>query len=220
MVKIIAFFKAAGALIKKWAWILIAAIIVGLLITCSVQCSQNRKLKEQYEISTGNEKSLWDRINGNQKDIAAYQTTIESLKHINDSTVQHLLAKQEELKIKNKELQAMLSLASNFHTTDTLRLTDTIFKEPNFALDTTIRDEWRTVNLGLHWPGEICLDAWMRSQKEVFITSVRETIKPPKKCAFLRWFQKKHTVVRVRIEEDNPWLETEQNMYIQILDTK
>ena len=220
MLKIIAFFKAAWAFIKKWAWILIAAVIVGLLITCSVQCSQNKKLKEQYEISTGNEKSLWDRINGNQKDIAAYQTTIESLKHINDSTVQHLLAKQDELKIKNKELQAMLSLASHFHTTDTIRLTDTIFREPDFILDTTVRDEWRTIELGLRWPGDICLDAWMLSQKEVFITSVRETIKPPKKCTFLRLFQKKHTVVRVRIEEDNPWLESEQNMYIQILDTK
>lgn len=208
------------AFIKKWVWIPAVVIILALGATCMVQCSQNKSLKSKYEVSLGNEQALWDRINDNQKDIAAYQTTVESLKHINDSTVRHLLDKQEQLKIKNKELQGMLSLASNFHTTDTIKLTDTIFRDVDFALDTTIQDRWRSIRVELAWPGDICVDASMRSQKEVFITGVRETIKPPKKCKFFRLFQKKHTVVRVRIEEDNPYLESEQNMYIQILDNK
>ena len=218
MIKIIAFFNTAVAFVKKYIWIIVLAAMLALGSICAVQCSNNQKLRQQYEVSKANEKSLWGRIEGNQKDIVAYQTTIQSLKHINDSTVQHLLDKQKELNIKNKELQSMLSLVSNFHTIDTLYLLDTIFKEPDFVLDTTIKDEWRSTSLHLQYPGDICVDTKMKSQKEVFTTAVRETVDPPKKCWFLRLFQKKHTVVRVRIEEDNPHLESEENVYIQVID--
>lgn len=215
MNKILLILKAIGEFIKKYGWLILVVVILGLCGIIGTQCSRNQKLKEQYEISMANEKSLWGRIEGNQKDIVAYQTTISSLRYINDSIVQHLLEVQEKLKIKDKEIQSMLSLSSHFHTTDTIILTDTIFKEPDFDFDTVIQDQWRKMEVRLKYPANVWVDATMRSQKEVFITSTRETIKPPKKCFFLRWFQKKHNVVRVKIEEDNPYLESEQNLYIQ-----
>lgn len=203
--------------IKKIITLVLVGVLMLLGTTCLIQCKTNQRLKQEYAVATANEKALMGRIEGNQKDIVAYQTTISTLRHTNDSIIQHLMDKQKELKIKDKELQAMASLESNFHTVDTIRLTDTIFRDPSFALDTCIKDEWRSIDLHMHYPGDICVDSKMRSQKEVYVTTVRETIEPPKKCWFLRLFQKKHTVARVKIEEDNPYLESERNVYIQVI---
>lgn len=215
MNKVLLILKTIGSFIKKYGWLILVVVILGLCSIIGTQCSRNQKLKEQYEISVANEKSLWRRIEGNQKDIVAYQTTISSLRYMNDSIVQHLLGVQEKLKIKDKEIESMLSLSSHFHTTDTITLTDTIFREPDFTFDTIIQDRWRKMEVQLKYPASVYMDATMQSQKEVFITSTKETINSPKKCFFLRWFQKKHNVVRVKIEEDNPYLESEQNLYIQ-----
>lgn len=204
--------------LKKYWWAIVVAAFIALGSICAVQCSTNRSLRAQYEAVSANEKSLMGRIEGNQKDIVAYQTTISTLRHTNDSVIRHLMDKQKELKIKDKELQAMASLESNFHTVDTILLIDTIFKEPSFTMDTTIKDEWRSTELHMQYPGNIYVDSKMRSQKEVYVTTTRETIDPPKKCWLLRLFQKKHTVARVKIEEDNPHLESEQNVYIQVVD--
>lgn len=198
-------------------WIVIGLIIL-LAATCFFQYKSNQALRSKYDISTANEKSLLNRLNKNGEEIIEYQATITMLKHTGDSTIQHLLEQQEKLKVKNKELQTMISMASQFHVHDTLRLHDTIFRDPNFALDTCFTDEWKNVCLDMKYPGEICVDATMKSQKDVYVTATRETIDPPSKCFFIRWFQKKHTITRVIINEENPYIENHENLYIRVLD--
>lgn len=217
MTKILLILNTIWSFIKKYWWMFLVGIIVVLGCICAGQCTTNQKLKDKYEISLGNEKALMGRIEGNQKDIVAYQTTIQTLQHTSDSTIQHLLAVQQKLKIKNKELDGMLSLATQYVKHDTITFKDTVFKEPDFHIDTCLADQWRTICLELKYPNIICAESQMRSQKEVYITTVKETVNPPKKCAIARWFQKKHRVVRVRIEEDNPNIESEQNVYIQVI---
>lgn len=204
--------------IKQYIKWVVLGLILALCVTCAIQCSTNRKLQERYDHATTNEKSLLDRIEGQDGEIIEYQSTIATLTHTKDSVIQNLLKQKENLNIRNSELRTMMSMASQYHATDTIRLTDTIFKEPDFSLDTCLQDEWRNMCIGLKYPGDIRTDATMRSQKEVYVTAKRETVEPPKKFFLCRWFQKKHTVTRVYIKEENPYITAEENVYIRVVD--
>lgn len=198
---------------------IIGALVV-LIVICGIQCSSYNKLRKQYDISKSNEKSLLDRLEKNGETIIEYQATIDMLRYTNDSTIQNLLEQQKKLKIKNKELQTMASLASQFHTKDTVRLHDTIFKDPDFAIDTCLADNWKKTCLGLKYPSDITIDATMKSQKDVYVVAKKEPINPPKKTWIGRLFQRKHVVTRVTIHEENPYIESQENVYISILDRR
>lgn len=198
---------------------IIGALVV-LIVICGIQCSSYNKLRKQYDISKSNEKSLLDRLEKNGETIIEYQATIDMLRYTNDSTIQNLLEQQKKLKIKNKELQTMASLASQFHTKDTVRLHDTIFKDPDFVIDTCLADNWKKTCLGLKYPSDITIDATMKSQKDVYVVAKKEPINPPKKTWIGRLFQRKHVVTRVTIHEENPYIESQENVYISILDRR
>ena len=195
-------------------WIILG-LILALGITCFVQFKTNQNLKKEHEVATANIKSLLD---DRDNEIIELRLSMDVLRNSKDSTIQNLLAQKDKLNIKNKELQTMVSMASQFHVHDTIPVHDTIFKEPDFVMDTCIKDEWRTTCVEMKYPNQVCVDATMRSQKEVFVTAKRETIDPPSKCFFVRWFQKKHTVTRIIINEENPYIENQENVYIRVLD--
>ena len=195
-------------------WIILG-LILALGITCFVQFKTNQNLKKEHEVATANIKSLLD---DRDNEIIELRLSMDVLRNTKDSTIQNLLAQKDKLNIKNKELQTMVSMASQFHVHDTIPVHDTIFKETDFVMDTCIKDEWRTTCVEMKYPNQVCVDATMRSQKEVFVTAKRETIDPPSKCFFVRWFQKKHTVTRIIINEENPYIENQENVYIRVLD--
>ena len=158
-------------------WVILGLILV-LGITCFVQFKTNQNLKKEHEVATVNIKSLLD---DRDNEIIELQLSMDVLRNTKDSTIQNLLTQKDKLNIKNKELQTMVSMASQFHVHDTIPIPvhDTIFKEPDFAMDTCIKDEWRTTCVEMKYPNQVCVDATMRSQKEVFVTAKRETIDPP-----------------------------------------
>ena len=200
---------------------IIMYVVIGLIITlgttCIIQHKVNQSLKEEHAVATANIKALLD---DRDNEIIELQLSMDVLQHTSDSTIQNLLEQKEKLNIKNKELQTMISMASQFHVHDTIPIPihDTIFCEPDFAFDTCVSDEWRTTCVEMRYPNEVCVDATMRSQKDVFVTATRETIDPPSKCFFIRWFQKKHTVTRITINEENPYIENQENVYIRVID--
>lgn len=200
---------------------IIMYVVIGLILTlgttCIIQHKVNQSLKEEHAVATANIKALLD---DRDNEIIELQLSMDVLQHTSDSTIQNLLEQKEKLNIKNKELQTMISMASQFHIHDTIPIPihDTIFCEPDFAFDTCVSDEWRTTCVEMRYPNEVCVDATMRSQKEVFVTAQRETINPPSKCFFIRWFQKKHTVTRITINEENPYIENQENVYIRVID--
>ena len=161
--------------IKQYFKWIVLAIILGLAITCVVQCNTNRNLRHEYEVASANTKALLD---DRDSEIIALQLSLDVLRHTNDSTIQNLLKQQEKLNIKNKELQTMISMASQFRVHDTLRLHDTIFKDPTFRMDTCFNDQWRTTCLDMQYPGDI----------------------------------------RVIINEENPYIENQENVYIRVVD--
>lgn len=203
--------------IKQIVMYVVIGLILALGTTCIIQYNVNKSLKEEHAVATDNIKALLD---DRDNEIIELQLSMDVLQHTSDSTIQHLLEQQEKLNIKNKELQTMISMASQFHVHDTIPIPihDTIFCEPDFAFDTCVSDEWRTTCVEMRYPNEVCVDASMRSQKNVFVTAKRETIDPPSKCFFIRWFQKKHTVTRITIDEENPYIENQENVYIRVID--
>lgn len=180
---------------------LLAFLILLLGAVCFIQYRTNQSLKRDLVVSTLNEKALYD-------DKVVLQFSIERLKHINDSVIQNLMDQKKKLNIRNKELQAMASLGSTFHVRDTIQLNLT-------SLDTCLTDEWRSVCLS-SIDNQLCTDVTVKSQKDVYVTTKRETIEPPKRFFICRWFQKKHTVTRVTVHEENPYIESQENVYVRI----
>jgi hypothetical protein len=206
--------------IKRIVIYVAIGLILALGTTCIIQYNVNQSLKEEHAIATANVKALLEDRNVKDNEIIELQLSMDVLRNTSDSIIQNLLEQKEKLNIKNRELQTMISMASQFHVHDTIPIPihDTIFCEPDFAFDTCVSDEWRTTCVEMRYPNEVCVDATMRSQKEVFVTAKRETIEPPSKCFFIRWFQKKHTVTRITINEENPYIEDQENVYIRVID--
>lgn len=193
-------------------WVIVVIILV-LLTVCVIQCKTNTGLRHDYDVASANTKAL---LNNKDNEIVALQLSMDVLQHTNDSTIQNLLHQQKELNIKNKELQTMISMSSQFQVHDTLRLYDTIFKDPEFHIDTCMIDEWHSICIDMRYPNQICADATVISKKEVYVTSKKETIEPPKRFFLCRWFQRKHRVTRVIINEENPYIESQENIYINV----
>ena len=203
--------------IKRIMVCVVMAVILALGITCIIQHNVNRSLKEEHAVATANIKSL---LNDKDNEIIELQLSMDALRNTSDSTIQALLEQKEKLEIKDKELVYMMALLSQFKVQDTIRVTthDTIFVEPDFKFDTCVSDEWRATCVEMKYPNEVYVDATMRSQKEVFVTAKRETINPPARCFLIRLFQKKHTVARITINEENPYIENQENVYIRVVE--
>ena len=202
----------------KWVIInVVAWTMLVLLIGFLTQRNANQRLRREYsDVKT----TLNGLIHDKDDEITELKLSLDMLQHTSDSTIQALLQQKEKLEIKDKELVYMMALLSQCKTHDTIKVTthDTIFIEPDFHFDTCISDEWRTTCVGLKYPNEVSVDATVRSRKGVFVTTKRETVEPPAKCFFIRWFQRKHTVTKVVIDEENPYIESEDNVFIRVVE--
>lgn len=203
---------------KKYFYLAILLIFCILTCACMYQCSHIKSLNDKLDTSTANEKALFDRLTGAQNDMVVYSNTIINLKHSQDSITKELISTKEKLKIRDKELLAMGSMNSVVKVTDTLRIFDTIFKEPDFALDTCISDGWSDICVDMKYPNHVGVESVTRSDKSVFVTMEKEYKDTPSKCFFIRWFQKKVNVIRVKVDEKNPHIVDENNIFIRIID--
>lgn len=176
-----------------------------------------RALESKLEISTTNESILlnqFDSLNSYNKEL---QLNIEQLKYSNNITLDKLNKVRKELNIKDKELQKLQYQLSISNKTDTVVYRDTIFKE-GIKLDTLIKDDWYSLNLDLEYPSTIIVNPKFKSEKYV-VTSLKKEIKgTPKKCWLGRIFQKKHNVVRVEVVEKSPYIETKEQVFINIIE--
>ena len=147
----------------------------------------------------------------------AFQLTIAQLKHYNDSIFQELNDVRKELKIKDSKLKSLQYISSNFVKSDTIILKDTIFKDKGIDIDTLLSDEWYSVRVGLRYPSSVIVTPRFRSEKNVIVSTKRETVNPPKRFFLFRWFQKKHTVLHVNVVEKNPYIVNQDNRYVEVV---
>ena len=100
---------------------------------------------------------------------------------------------------------------------DTIILKDTVFKDEGIDIDTLLSDEWYSINVGLRYPSSITVTPKFKSEKAVIVSAKKETVNPPKRFFLFRWFQKKHIVLHVNVIERNPYIEDQDNRYVEIV---
>ena len=200
---------------------IIAAILISVLgVTTYIQYEKVKSLNIELSISKSNEKAFIEENNELKDRNLAFKFTIDQINYLNDSLITKMNEVRKELKIKDKDLKQMQYLLSTAQKTDTIVFRDTLFRDRQLQIDTLVGDEWYNIKLGLKYPNCITTTPTFKSEKYIVTSSRKETIKPPKKCAIARWFQKKHKVVEVIIHEKNPYITNKETRFIEIVEFK
>jgi len=127
-----------------------------------------------------------DTLNGRAR---VLQLTTEQLDYYNDSLLEKLKQAKSDLKAKDKNLKSLQYMASTAVKTDTVCFRDTIFKDGNVDMDTTLADGcWYSLRLSLKYPNQVAVTPAFTSEKYIVVSARRETVNPPKKFFLFRWF--------------------------------
>ena len=206
--------------IRKYIGITALALIFVLGVTTYIQHKKVKSLNIELSISKSNEKAFIEENNELKDRNLAFKFTIDQINYLNDSLITKMNEVRKELKIKDKDLKQMQYLLSTAQKTDTIVFRDTLFRDRNLQIDTLLGDSWYNIKLGLSYPNFITTTPTFKSEKYIVTSTRKETIKPPKKCAIARWFQKKHKVVEVIIHEKNPYITNKEERFIEIVEFK
>lgn len=204
--------------LKSWIYIGVAVLILGMISVISLQSSRIDSLKEDLSISIANEKALFADNDSLSNRGRVLQLTVEQLNYINDSIIIKMNEVRKELKIKNKNIKELEYQLSEAKKTDTLIFRDTLFRNPELKIDTTLRDKWYSLNLKLEYPSTVIASPKFISERYVVQSLRKETIKPPKKCWLGRLFQKKHKIIETVVIEKSPYIINKQEKYIKIIE--
>ena len=204
--------------LKSWIYIGVAVLILGMISVISLQSSRIDGLKEDLSISIANEKALFADNDSLSNRGRVLQLTVEQLNYINDSIIIKMNEVRKELKIKNKSIKELEYQLSEAKKTDTLIFRDTLFRNPEVKIDTTLRDKWYSLNLKLEYPSTVIASPKFISERYVVQSLRKETIKPPKKCWLGRLFQKKHKIIETVVIEKSPYIINKQEKYIKIIE--
>lgn len=197
---------------SKWIYSLL--IIVILLGVIKIGYSKYKTLERDYGYSMENFKAQQEELQGNNR---MFKLTLAQLYASQDSITYELLEAKKELGIKDKRIKQLQYQSTTVSKSDTVVLTDTIFRDSAFKLDTIIGDKWVKAQLLLEYPNKIVVTPEVVLQRSVIVSTKRETIKPRKKFFIARWFQKKHTVVEIKSIERNPYVTKREERYIEII---
>ena len=206
--------------IRKYIGITALALISILGDTTYIQYKKVKSLNIELSISKSNEKAFIEENNELKDRNLAFKFTIDQINYLNDSLITKMNEVRKELKIKDRDLKQMQYLLSTAQKTDTIVFRDTLFRDRNLQIDTLLGDSWYNIKLGLKYPNLITTTPTFKSEKYIVTSTRKETIKPPKKCAIARWFQKKHKVVEVIIHEKNPYITNKETRFIEIVEFK
>lgn len=205
-------------MISKYIKIGIITLIVLFIVNTYILYNKNQNLKKDVSTLMSNQKAFITENISLKEENKVFKFTIEQLNYYNDSILQKMNDVRKELKIKDDNLKQMQYLLSKSVKRDTIIFRDTLFIEPSLDIDTSIGDKWYNIRLGLKYPNLIYVEPSFISEKYVFINKNKETVMPPKKFFLLRWFQKKHWVMEVHIEEKNPYINEINNKFINIIE--
>ena len=203
--------------LKKYACIGSVVLMMIAIITLCFTLNSKSKTENRWKEAVTNIKSYENMFSDSKDKSIAFQLTIAQLKHSNDSIFQELNDVRKELKIKDSKLKSLEYISSNFVKSDTIILKDTIFKDQGIDIDTLLSDEWYSVRVGLRYPSSVIVTPRFRSEKNVIVSTKRETVNPPKRFFLFRWFQKKHTVLHVNVVEKNPYIVNQDNRYVEVV---
>lgn len=196
-------------------WYLYIIIILGVALLAAVK--QVDYANERWLTAEANIKNYDGMLASSENSNAVLQLTVDQLNYFKDSILTELNATRKELGVRDKNLKVLQSVSSSFSKSDTIILRDTLFKEASLAIDTVLGDNWYSVRLGLKYPSMVTVEPYFKSEKHIVVSSKKETVNPPKKFFFLRWLQKKHTILHVDVVEQNPYVENESSRYVEVV---
>lgn len=192
-------------------------IAIGVIVTIAIMHKQIQSLTDQLSVSINNEKAYAAENSDLNSKNRVFQFTIDQLQYSNDSLNRKIMSVVRENDIKDRNIRSLQYQLEHFSKTDTIVLRDTIFRDPTFRLDTCIMDEWNTSCISLAYPGQIGISNFYVNEKYIIVNSKREPIRPHK-CGFVNFFRKKHTVLEIDVIDKNPYVETERQRFIEIID--
>lgn len=198
-------------------YIIVILVFLTMLGILFITLLENKKLKEDLLLSKNNEKALIADNNQLSSKGVVYLLTIEQLRYFNDSIVNKLDSIKKELKIKDANIEQLQYILSEASKKDTIRFSDTIFIDNTISIDTVIKDKWYSLNLELKYPNIVITEPHFISEKYIVSSYKKETINPPKKCRFLRLFQKKHKIIEVDIIDNNPYITNKKQKFVKII---
>lgn len=201
---------------KKYLYIIALTAVVSFIGLFLYQRSELNRYKLLYNKELQNVEAYQAANSGLEGNIRQYQMTIDDLRASKDSIDRKLVETIESLKIKDKNVEYVQYQTKVINKTDTIQVPDTIFV-PEAHVDTLIGDKWYNLRLKLDYPSTIEASPTFNSEQYVIINTKKEYNKKPSKLFFIRWFQKKHTVVEVNVEEKSPYITNKENKFIKIV---
>lgn len=194
--------------------------IVIIALSTTIVIMNNRINKLNYEVTNAiTNIKAYELENSTLRDnTIEFKYTIEQLNYSKDSLNHRINELRKDLKIKDKDIQKLQYMLSENQKKDSIVFVhDTLFRE-NIKVDTTLSDNWSKLHLQLEYPNTVLAEYSFKNESLVTTYLKKETINPPHKCAFIRWFQKKHKVIHVEIKEQNPYCEIKEQRFINIVD--
>ena len=201
--------------------VLILSVIVMMLgLALSILMARFKAIQAQYSEAMNNYKAYEElfarRLDTLNKKNYELKLTKEQLNYSRDSIIQKLNDVRKELKIKDKNIQRLEYVLSNTTRYDSIFMTDTIFND-GVSIDTTLADQWRVLNLKLEYPNRIDIESTFNNELSVIVSGEKQTIKPPSKFFFVRWFQKKQVMVKVDVVDSNPYASIKEQRFVEII---
>ena len=192
-------------------------VIIVLLAVIGAGYEQVKYANERWKTAEANVKAYAAIASDAKNRSVALQLTIDQLGYLKDSVLQELDRTRKELGVRDRNLKALQSVSSSFSRRDTITLRDTLFREPSLAVDTLLGDRWYQLQMSLRYPSVVAVRPCFRSEKHIVVSSRRETVNPPSRIFFIKWFQKRHTVIHVDVVEQNPYCSDESSRYVEII---
>lgn len=159
----------------------LVALVIGLGITFDVQRRTINRLNADLSTAVINNKAYEAERDDLKNKTIQFEYTIEQLNYSNDSLTKKLNDARKQLKIKDKNIKELQYIASENKKVDSVFFRDTIFKEPNFQLDTLLGDQWASLNLHLQYPNNINAEYSFKNETIIAASTKKETVDPPKK---------------------------------------
>ena len=200
--------------------IVLIVVVFVLLMLLAALGARMEALRGEYANAMNNYKA-YDELLARRLDSAnarnyALKLTKEQLEYSQDSVVRKLDEVRKELDIKTKNLERLEYIESVTVRHDSIFTTDTIFID-GVDVDTTLADAWRVVRVRLGYPNRVGVDTEFKNELSVVVSSEKQTIKPPSKIFFIRWFQKKQRMVKIDVVDANPYASVKEQRFVEIV---
>lgn len=204
-----------NVIVKSWK-ILVGVVFIGLLLTIGFQNKTIKEKEKQRSEAIANNKAYAAENSGLKSNLQVFQFKYDQILYYNDSLNMKMDSIRKKLNIAEKNVKSLQYYKDNFNKKDTIILKDTIFA-PGVDIDTTLRDQYYTLGLKLKYPSTLIVNPSFTNEKYIMVSGKKETIDPPSKWFFIRWFQKKQTVAVIDVYDTNPYITTEKKRFIEII---